>query len=696
MSSMSLEAGSASHDPRVGGRDHGFLVGIGLSVLGVVLLASIFGAPLKDTALYVLYVFAYVLFPGVCCYLLLLPVPGALRVVLLHGWVIGYLLECWFYVFLLAIGQEGLFRFYPALFLLLALGARSGIASRLAAARGYVRVRAGPAKVAGLFLIALAAAFPAFLANFRVSVDGHFTWVAAFANSARVGWPLEDPFLSGIRLSYHYLPNMHIAAASALTGVPVLLISARLFVIVQFVVFLALLINFAQARFGSWAAGALAGAQILGTYQFAPIAWDAFHHATAQVLVQLPSTLLACGILLVAWHEILEWMSHPLPCRRRLLLIVLVLVASSGVRAQLLPILIAGLSLLGAYLIIVRRPGLARVLPVLLAAVVSLLFGLWFFYGLGGAVDATGVVALRPLNKSVAMVTAAGLAQPSAVFQWVAGATGSEEIAAVCYIAVALIGRLGFLLPGALAYFIWFRGEREALTAALLLGGYLAGVGALAFLYSPFQEQWNFQLYGDVAMAVLGGTGLVRAIVSRRKAPLLLLLLGLPGLVIGAYELVPPVLADLREMPSRVGYPSYSSDPRVQELVRLLQQELPRGSVVVTGGKWLGFDDRILPVLVPGVQLYASRVQLDVYLRRVNPDPRLSRRRVLLTEPWDATTYASLRSDVPGDRDLFLLWRGRPGPPAAPDLHLLASQGPYSLFRISTPVRSTFRGPSAR
>jgi hypothetical protein len=659
--------------PTLGGAVRALASRAAFFVAAVLLSASAFATPVEATTRYLAYAYAFALFPGVCCYLLARPGPGPLPTVLLHGWVIGQLMESWSYVFLLSIGQERLFPFYPALFLLLAAGSRRLLAARLDAARGSTTPMAGWTRVAGFFLLSVVVAFPAFLSNFRVSVDGHFTWVAAYANSTRIGWPLEEPFLTGIPLHYHYLPNMHIAAASDVTGVPVLLLSARLFAIVQFILLLALVADFAQARLGSWAAGVLAMAQILSTYRYPPIG-SFLHQAGSQVLVQLPSALQAYTILLVVWREVVEWLSDARPAWGRLSLVAAVLVASSGIRAQLLPILLAGFCVLAGYLAFSRRPGWPQVLLLPVAATVALLFGLWFFYGLGSSSDATGVIEFRPLNDSVV--------PRNAWFRWAAGAIGSQRTATAAYIAVSLVARLGCLLPGAIAYFIWFRRTREAETVALLMGAYLAGAGALVFLGSPFQEQWNFQLYGDLAMGLLGATGLVRAIASRKAAALALMLLGVPGLAVAAYEFLPPFSADLRRLPSRAGPPSYRDDPSLDSLVRFLTKRFSRRSVIVTGGDLAGFDDRMLPVLVPGTQLFASRGQLAIYLRRTTPSPTLSRRYELLSRPWDPSTYALLREEAPADRRLLLLWVGVGSAPPDPGLRLLFSEGRYTLFRI--------------
>jgi hypothetical protein len=659
-----------------------------LSVASVVALASVFGTPLRDTTLYLGYLLAYVLLPGACCYLLVATTTRTLLTILLHGWVVGQLLEIWAYVFLLAVGHERLFPYYPVVILLLGVWNRRAMVSRWSASWRTASTEPEWRSAIGLCLVSLCAVFPALLYHFRPPIDQHFTWVAAYANSARNGWPLEEPFLLGIPLNYHYLPNMHVAATSFVTGIPVLVLSARLLVIVHLWLALAIVFHFAKARFGSWAVGILASVQILSTYGYSPIGWNLFHHATASILVLLPSTLLAFEILAMIWYETGDYVLRPERHRGLFLLISIVLFASSGIRAQLLPVVLAGLCVSGAYVVRARRPVLGRLLPLMAVAFAALIFGLWFFYGLGTTTDATAVIRLGPFSHTAVLVSSG---MPSWFYQSMALAAGSEKVAAACSIAIALVGRLGFLLPGVIAYFVWFRREEETVTVAMLGGGYLAGVGAVIFLESPFQEQWNFQLYGDLAIAIVGAAGFVRSVASRASPALALLLLGLPGLAVSSCEFFPPLLEDVRRTAWPMECLSYSDEPELQGVVRRLQKELPSRSVIVTGGELGAFDDRILPVLVPGVQLLANRKQLAIYLKRVNPDPHLLRRKDLLAERWKADTYLSIRNEVPRDRGLFLFWLGPAPPPGGAGLHSVFAEGRYSVYSIGPDAEGSGR-----
>ena len=131
-----------------------------------------------------------------------------------------------------------------------------------------------------------------------------------------------------------------------------------------------------------------------------------------------------------------------------------------------------------------------------------------------------------------------------------------------------------------------------------------------------------------------------------------------------------------------MNYPTYSDDPAFSQLIDWFQRECPPRTVVVTGGELSGFDDRVLPALIPGLQVFANRKQLDIYLTRVAPNPALVRRHEILNRPWSPATYQSLRDEVPVDRPLFLLWLSQPPPPAAADLQLLLTVGSYSVYRI--------------
>jgi hypothetical protein len=661
--------------------DYAALLWLGFSVVFVTLLASLFGVPFRDIMLYLGYEMTYALLPGLICYLLAVSAPRNLLAIILCGWVIGVLLETWGYVFLLAIGYANVFPFYPLLVIGGALWQRRTLRLRLVASSQTLSPLYSWKSALGLCLAAFFVLFPAFLYHFRPPIDQHFTWVAAYANSVGNGWPLEEPLLTGVPLHYHYLPNLHIAAASAVTGIPSLLIAARLFPIVHLWLTLALLFTFARIRFGSWAIGIFAGVQILSTYGYTPMSWHLFHHASASILVLLPSAVLAYEVLLVIWHEIVDCLSRWQFDQKHFLFVAALLLLCSGVRAQLLPIVMAGVCVLGVYSFFSQRSLLLGTIAVLACACLGMLFGLWFFYGLGTTTNATGVLAIHPFNPTVALI-AGPFGKTSTFYQSVEQATGSGNMAAVCVIVVALVGRLGFLLPGVIAYWVWFRREAEKLTVALLVGAYLAGIGAISLLHSLFQEQWNFQLYGDLAIALVGATGLVRACAMQTRRVFSLLLLGVPSLVLSAYEFFPPFVHDVRQLGSSMDYPTYSDDPTFSQLIDWFQRECPSHAVVVTGGQLSGFDDRVLPALIPGLQVFANRKQLSIYLARVSPNPALVRRHEILSRPWSSATYQSLRDEVPRDRPLFLLWLNQPPPPAAANLQPLFTVGRYSVYRI--------------
>ncbi|MGE0822673.1 MAG: hypothetical protein AB7G75_06105 [Candidatus Binatia bacterium] len=652
-----------------------------LSVLSVCVLAALFGVPVRDTGVYLLYLLLYVLFPGVSCYILAVPPPQQRWTVLLHGFVVGQLLEMWSYLILWRADLTHFFPFYPLAALFLWGWKWRVYRERFLASNETPLKDIGGRGVSSLCLFALCLIFPVGLYSFQPPVDQHFTWVAAFANSLHTLWPPEDPFLTGVPLYYHYLPNIHLAATHAVSGLPILLLASRLFVIVHFWMVLALVVHFARVRFGLWLAGVFACTQLLSTYGYPPIGWQLFHHATASILALLPSTLLAFEILVVVWYETMEYLSRPQHKSNHFLLIAGIFFASSGIRAQLLPIILAGLFLLGGYVTLTRRSLLPRMSALFTVGLLSLLFGLWFFYGLGTTTNATGIVAIQPFNATAAFVSGP-FSPPSSFFQTVYAMTGSERIAAACSIAVALVGRLGFLLPGALLYILWFQRSDEMLVAVLLAGCYLAGVGAVIVLHSPFQEQWNFQLYGDLAIALIAAVGCLRAFASRNLTARAALCLSIPGLVLASSEFLPPFLQQVRLSMVQTEYPSYPIDSAFAKTVQRLHGHLPPRSVLVTGGELTGIDDRVLPVLVPGVQLFANRKQLRIYLQRIPPDPRLVRRQELLYALWQPDTFGLLRHEVSPDRPLFLLWVASPPPPSSPHLHLLFTEGRYALYRV--------------
>ena len=93
--------------------------------------------------------------------------------------------------------------------------------------------------------------------------------------------------------------------------------------------------------------------------------------------------------------------------------------------------------------------------------------------------------------------------------------------------------------------------------------------------------------------------------------------------------------------------------------MKTLDKTVVTGDVLVTGGRFGSFDERVLPAQIPALQLYAVRLILSVYGARVRIDPRVASRMWLIRD--DLATPAArrvVRQDVGPRRTLYLLWLG--------------------------------------
>ena len=659
------------------------------TVASVLLIAPSFGASLRPTLAYLSYLTGYELLPGACVYLLLVKRPRGLATVFLHGLLVGLLLEVWTYLLLIRLGATAQHWLYPAGVAALAVWKRRTLIERLPSAGPKVSW----AEAAATVLVPASLVFVGALANFDVAIDQHFTWAAAFANAVggATSWPPQEPFLFDVPLYYHYLFNAHVAAARTGAGVPVLVTAARLGVIVHLFVLIALMVNFSRARFRSGWVGLLAAAQILGTYGFTKIMWGVFHQATPLILMQLPSALIALAIFLVLVDEAADFVDAEQRSAGHFVLIAGGFVLSSGMRANLLPVFLCALGLLALVSWIRKRVFPTRVVALAVAAVVALVFGMVFFYGFLDPAGSSGSLAVAPLNRTVGW-GCAGLGNEgySPLYEWLFRATASERLASLLYLIAAVCGRLGLLLPGLIFYLATRqRPQGGHSVTLLLLGAFGAGVGVLGLLKNEFQEQWAFYWFGDLGLALLGAEGLrllfsfSTRIARAPRAALISLAVG--GAALQGYEWTVPLLRDLRSLGERSATVNYQRAPEVGELVRWGDQGIPRGSVLVTAGNANGFDHRIWPVVLPGVQLYADRYILRVYLNRRKPDPRLVSRSKLLDQPSTTELMRTVRREVPASRAVFLLWMGAGGPTPTPELVPVFASGTFQLFRYASP-----------
>ncbi|MEA2883936.1 MAG: hypothetical protein QOH32_3192 [Bradyrhizobium sp.] len=654
-----------------------FIIGV-FSLLAIV--ARLFGVPPLESFKYAVYVTFYVILPGIILYGGVRREPEHWFEFTVKAWVAGSCLEMASALFAIVSGLKGLYPFFPLLYVTIAIAIRQRIVGRI------TRPPASMPRLDALLFpfVAVTVIVASALYDFRDVLDQHFTWIAAFANVAVNFWPIPEPFLMGVPLNYHYLFNIHVGMASYTLNIPTILVASRLAIILHVFLFMGMIYAFCRSWLCSGWIGLAVCLQILFTFGVSQPLWDYFHFATAAILYELPSATISLAVFLLLSDEVLRLFDQKQTQTAPYLLLGLLLLVASGVRANLLPVFIGGLGflLLGH----IRDPAdKRRAFCLLIAAVASFSFGLWFFYGLGGPGDGTKLLFLDPLNAAVSEV---GRGRYSPVFAWLVAHNVPTVISSGLYLIVALCGRLTFLLPGVLFFWLGKAKTDSEWNVSLLFGGVaLAGLAILVFVGSGVpQEVWAFYWYGDVGLAIAGAAGLhwfwqVRA--KARVAWSIALTYAALTLGLQVYLVAKPAIAAVVAGSFPQPYPVYSSGVIYPLLVESLQRTAKIGDVLVTGGLVDKFDERPLAASIPGLQLFAPRSVLWVYSKRTPVDSRLKDRLFLLNDRLsEKESLDGVRRAVPPDRTLYLLWIGEEPPPYQDRIKLQSRWAGFSLWQV--------------
>jgi hypothetical protein len=535
-------------------------------------------------------------------------------------------------------------------------------------------------------LVSLAAAlflvFAASLFNFDTIIDQHFTWVAAFASAALSKWPIPEPFLMDVPLHYHYLFNVHVGMAARTFDIPLILVASRLAIVFHAFLFVLTLYAFCESRFKIGWLGAVAAVQMLLTFGYSAVMWQDFHLATASIMFRVASTMVAFEVFLVVCDEILD--RPPLnDYRPPLTLIVFMMLVASGTRASMLPMLVGGLGLLWLTHLQLKRQ--RRIYLALLgAATIGIAAGALFFLGFGRAEsDGTKLLFVNPLNLAVAE-RSQGVYSP--IVEALLHAGMPRSITSLIYLVASVLGRTTFLLPGVIVALVGRSATVDRSTRAMLGGVALTGIAMLVLIEVVVpQEIWAFYWYADIGLAVMGAAGL-HTLWVRRATTSFWIRGGLPlSALLFAIQLwdfstgfVPKLLATSLPTSS----PVFRADPDFTALLRVLDEASSPGDVLVTGGDVGSFDERVLPAAIPGLQLYASRLILQIYGVRVQVDPRVASRMWLIGNDLSgADARRTVRQDVGGNRALYLLWLGGL-PPDRSGLTDVGNWSTMSLWRV--------------
>ncbi len=222
----------------------------------------------RDSVIYLAYVAAFVLAPGLLLERVLRPDPRAAIDRLATGWALGYAVELLVFAFTATIGARWLLP-WTIVAIVVVLGlinvrtARAPSVSQRPPWFGW-----GVAGLSVLGVVYLAIAFfttsplPGTVAS--VSYYADFPFHLGLAANAATHWPMSDPKVSGQPIPYHIFVYWHLAAAHQITGLPLSLLLLRLDIPVLLVAF-AVAVAAAGTEFGR---NPLAGLLALGLVLF--------------------------------------------------------------------------------------------------------------------------------------------------------------------------------------------------------------------------------------------------------------------------------------------------------------------------------------------------------------------------------------------------------------------------------------------
>ena len=572
---------------------------IALPALAVVVVALAFevayGVSLGDALLYLGYEVGFVVLPGWATYRVLSSRPGGPVRQLAIGWALGYVLEILAFMATAATGTRPLLAVYPLLVVAVAAVViwRRGPAKSRPERGSNEDHRVGPAQlgwlIAAVCIVAIAyialAYFPSSPLPGTESISyfpDYPRWIALAAD-AKNHWPIMDPSVVGEPLPYHYFVNIHLAAASQVTGLGLPLLYLRLFIFPLVVVSVLLLVVAGRALARSWSVGLIAAclAFFVGELRLDAsntfLAHTPFFGLFFTFLFRSPSFLLG----LVLFVPLVILVGERIRARpERILvgewiLIALFMVGASDAKVTILPLLIAALALFAgwSWLSSRRIPAAVWASAGLALCVAG---AVWFLQYRGHA----SLLRLDPF-ADVNLMPAVHLIKGDLMANLVSF-PGRDLLLDGGGLLFGLLGLLAAPLVG----IIWVfrdRGLRLPAPHAWLLALLVAGSGlSFMFVEPGTQNGMYFLFYGLVAGYLLSAGGLWGAWQRRPSMSGRWLRIAVIGLAFAA------ATAALIGLPTSLGL---FTGPRANALTYLFRYAgllVPLVLLYAAGRRWLG------------------------------------------------------------------------------------------------------------
>jgi hypothetical protein len=459
-----------------------------------------FGVGMRDLLLFAAYQAGFVALPGWLLYRALAPRDSLGRTVV-FGWSLGYALEVSAFLAASAVGARGLFAFYPLLSAPLAVAVlrqrRERDRPRPNGDRRAVWAAAATGIVTLLYLaVTYFTKTPLPWDIEKVTYNTDIPYHLTLAGEALHHWPMTDPNISGTGLYYHVWAHLDLAATSSVTGLPLPLLLFRFALVPLTLLFLGQLLIAGRAFTGRAWTGAVAGALLLlvGEVDLEPWLSYPFLGLFFTDVWLSPTFLLGLVFFVPAITLLAERLTTGESLRagwRQWLLLCMFLIACSGAKATILPVVLGAL----AITIALRWWTTRRVEANALAAVGAAALSLLVFYLLIYRHSSLGL-GLEPFGSyaNMAWVTDLRHAIGDGI-GWPLGVT------------LATLGLFGPQLAGLGAFFLLRR--RLDTRRLFLLALFVVGLGPFVLMHQSGNSQVFFAEYGLVGATLLAAEGIV-------------------------------------------------------------------------------------------------------------------------------------------------------------------------------------------
>ena len=468
------------------------------------------GVALNEIARFAGYEVVFVALPGVVLLWALRGRPRGLLESIGLGVPLGHALEILAFSATAAAGTRGLFLVYPVV--VVALGGiviwrRRPAPPIPAPAPMSARLMLTAALTLSAGLIYLALMFipetPLPSQHLSVAYSPDFVYQISKTAEAMYHWPPTNPGLSGVPLPYEWFVFFHMAAISQVTHLGIPIIAMRLDFIPLIVVIGCQLMLVGRAFAGTAATGVVAMAVLL---LLGPLDLTTDSAGSSPFFSVFSSNLWSSWTFpfgLIFFLALLYLIAERLQARtwrapRDLgvwLLVVLLMLGASGAKATVLPVLLIGTVLYGAFVSVRTRTRPAPRLLVTIGLEAAIFLATFVIVYRGGAAF-TGVAPLAALGRTLPVVDALSSSLPGVV---------SVIVIPAAYAA----GLAGMLLPLAGLLYMFRRRHRARLRRfALCLGMLGAGLIIANVVHQIGYSELYFQDTGYVAGCVVAADGL--------------------------------------------------------------------------------------------------------------------------------------------------------------------------------------------